>query len=168
MTFSITFPWLSITSLWLSIRSSWHSITLKGSPLLPITPHGASRHATLLSSLYFSCPAPLFFYEHAAPAQPTSQVLCVQTQVPGGLVGLPDHLLELCSWPLFRWLLPLIQACSRPWVSPPALTHFCRGIHAALCLFAPAPSTLVPCRSLYFRSHHPTVSHGQTQGMSAF
>lgn len=83
-------------------------------------------------------------------------------------MGLPGHLVALCLWPLFRWLLTLIQACSLPHVSPPAPTHLCCGIRGTLCLPAPAPSTLVPCRPLYFRSHHPMVSHGHAQGISAF
>lgn len=138
------------------------------SPGFPSHPMGLSIILPCLSSLYISRPAPLLFYKCAAPAQPTFQLSCVQTQGPGGLVGLPGHVVTLFSWPLFGWLLPLTQAWSLPQVSPPALTNPCGGIHAALCLLASAPSSPVLCRSLYFGSHHPMVSHGQTQGLSAF
>lgn len=95
------------------------------SPGFPSHSMGLSIILPCFSSLYFSCPAPLLFYKHAAPAQPTFQPPRVQTHVPGGLVGLPGHLLALCSWCLLGWLLPLVQACSLPWVSPPALSHLC-------------------------------------------
>lgn len=138
------------------------------SPGFPSHRMGLSIILPCLSSLYISRPAPLLFYKCAAPAQPTFQLSCVQIQGPGGLVGLPGHVVTLCSWPLFGWLLPLTQACSLPQVSPPALTNSCGGIHAALYLLASAPSSPALCRSLYFGSHHPMVSHGQTRGLSAF
>lgn len=124
---------------------------------------GLSIILPCLSSLYFSCPAPLLFHKPAAPAQPAFQVLGVQTQSQEGLWDSQATFLYFAHG-LFGWLLPLIQA---PWLSPPVLILPCCGIHAALCLL-PAPSTLVPCRSLYFRSHHPMVSHGQTQAISAY
>lgn len=124
---------------------------------------GLSITLPCLSSLYFSCPLLFSFTSQQPQPSPPSRYDVCKPRSQEGLWDSQPTFLHFAHG-LFGWLLPLIQAL---WLSPPALILLCCGIHAALCLLVPAPSTLVACRSLYFRSHHPMVSHGQTQSISA-
>lgn len=127
----------------------WLSITLHHIPWLSIM-------LPWLSSLYFSHPAPLLchtplMHTHG-PTSPRSSLHVCCSQVPGGLVRFPGHLLMLCSRSRSGWWLPLLHVST----SSPNLP---------LCWACPLRGPVPPCPSLQHFSALQTqfniVSHGE-------